>query len=234
MAGPKKTASNAKNPDKIPTKKPTKPSAVMTPKREKIEKGGNALQKYGDVVYVIRMKQNLRIAFVVKASNKSKGAYIQHLVNLIRNGDDSVQHLGIDAIIPRRVSDGSNNRMMDGMYPMRQFLQVLDEEEENSAEQAREWGHQIAKKITDLNRTSTYPTTCSFAGDLTPPDDLPTVDTHLMNADVVNIASHLYKNAIMNGSFFEPICDDEGDEENNMPVSADFFGYIDDPRSLFI
>ena len=184
------------------------------------------------------MKEGLRVAFAVRASNRSKGSYIQHLVNLIRNGDDSVAHLGVDAVIPRRASDGSNNRMMDGNYPMRQLLQVLDGKEENTSEEAKKWGELIAKKMTDVNKTSMYPTTCSFGGDLTPATGPPTVDTHLLNADVVNVATHLYNNAIVDGSFFEATAndDDDGEEdgEDGTPLSADFFGHIDDPRSLFI
>ncbi len=228
-----------KNPYKSPSKK--SPShAKITPLREKVEKGGNSLQKYGDILYIIRLKQRMRVAYVVKGSNRSKGSYIQHLVNLIQNGDDSVIPLRIDAVIPRRVPDGSNNRMMDGTYAMRQFLQVLNDDDDDSLEAARTWGTDIAKMITNLNKTSQYPTRCSFGGDLTPASGPPTVDTHLMNADVVNVASHLYNNAIIDGSFFEPIQNsgDDDDEDNNdgtvEPLSSQFFGTIDDPRSLFI
>ncbi len=225
-----------KNPYKMAAKKTPSPSK---PHREKIEKGGNSLQRQGDIVYVIRLKQKMRVAYVVKGNNRSKGAYIQHLVNLIQNGDDSVASLRIDAVVPRRVPDGSNNRMMDGTFAMRQFLQVLNEDDDESPEAARIWGTDIAKMITNLNKTSQYPTVCTFGGDLTPATGPPTVDTHLLNADVVNVASHLYNNAIIDGSFFEPIPGDENDDDDESPdsmesLSAQFFGSIDDPRVLFI
>ena len=92
-----------------------------------------------------------------------------------------------------------------------------------------------ALKLQNFNKTSQYPTTCSFGGDLTPASGPPTVDTHLLNSDVVNIATHLYNNAIIAGSFFEPVQGTENsDNEDGEPISAEFFGNIDDPRSLFI
>lgn len=225
-----------KNPYKSPAKSSNKSPSPNKPKRETIQKGGNVLNKYGDIVYVIRLKQNLRIAYVIKGNNRTKGSYIQHLVNLINNDDESVSHLGINAVLPRRAPDGSNNKMMDGIYPMRQFLQILNEDDDDSTEAAKTWGSDIAKVITNLNKTSQYPTTCTFGGDLTPPTGPPTVDTHLMNSDVVNIACHLYNNSIIDGSFFENVLanDDSDKNEETEALSKQFFGSVDDARSLFI
>ena len=236
----KKTSSKSKK--SPPGKKGTRASksgCPKSPQRQKLEKGHFGLQKQGDIVYIIRLKQNIRIAFVVKANNRGKGSYIQHLVNLIRNNDESVAHLNILSIFPRRATDGSNNRLMDGHYPMRQFVEVLDEEEENDPPSAEKWGRAIAAKITELNKSSVYPTVCVYGGDLTPDSGPPTVDTHLLNKDVVTRASHLYNNPIVDGSFFEEIVqlneDDDEEEDIVLPsVSSDFFGSIDDPRSLFI
>lgn len=236
----KKAASSPKNPYKNGGKKKgtSNSSSPSKHKREKVEKGGMALQKYGDIVHVLRLREKLRIGFVVRGNDRMKGAYVQHLVNLVRNGDDSVAHLGIDAVLPRRVSDGSNNRMMDGTYPMRQFLQVLNEDDDDSPEAAKKWGEDIAKKMTELGKTSMYPSNCSYGGDLTPADGPAVVDTYLLNSDVVNVASHLYKDAIIDGSFFEPLPaddeDDDDDSEPTPPLSAQFFHNTGDPRSLFM
>jgi hypothetical protein len=230
----KSPANNIKNPYKKGS------SSTKPPTRQKLEKGHFGLQKQGSIVYIIRLKQNVRVAFVVKANNRSTSSYIQHLVNLIRNNDETVAHLNILTIVPRRATDGSNNRLMDGVFPMRQFLEVLNEEEDNNSASAANWGHAIAAKITELNKTSIYPTVCTYGGDLTPDSGPPTIDTHLLNRDVITLATHLYNNAIIDGSFFEVITqtnsstDSDGNDETLPPVSADFFGFIDDPRSLFI
>jgi len=158
---------------------------------------------------------------------------------LFSNNDETVAHLNILTIVPRRATDGSNNRLMDGHFAMRQFLEVLDEEEDNDSVSAEKWGRAIAAKITELNKTSIYPTVCAYGGDLTPDSGPPTIDTHLLNRDVVTLASHLYNNPIVDGSFFERIVtydedDDDGDETILPSVSSQFFGSIEDPRSLFI
>lgn len=200
-------------------------------------------------MYTMRLKQNVRVAFVVRANNRGKGSFIQHLVDLIHNNDPSVAYLDILTVVSRRASNGSNNRMMDGNYPMRQFLGVLNDGENNDAASAETWGHAIAEKITDLNRASVYPTRCAYGGDLTPEAGPSTIDTQLINRDVVTLATHLYGHSIADGSFFTWIApphhddnanddDSANDEDNNAgvipPVSADFFGLTDDPRSLFI
>lgn len=235
----KKTSKSKKSP---PAKKGThaaKSSCPKPPQRQKLEKGHFGLQKQGDILYIIRLKQNIRIAFVVKANNRGKGSYILHLVNLISNNDESVAHLNILTVVPRRATDGSNNRLMDGNFAMRQFVEVLDEGKENDSPSAEKWGRAIAAKITDLNKSSVYPTVCVYGGDLTPDSGPPTVDTHLLNRDVVTLASHLYNNSIVDGSFFEEIVelneDNDEDEYIVLPsVSSEFFGSIEDPRSLFI
>lgn len=240
-ANNKKTSGKSKK--SPPAKKTTAPSKNATsksPQRQRLEKGHFGLQKQGDIVYIIRLKQNIRIAFVVKANNRGKGSYIQHLVNLIRNNDESVAHLNILCIVHRRATDGSNNRLMDGHFPVRQFVEALDEAEENDSPSAEKWGRAIAAIITDLNKSSVYPTICAYGGDLTPVSGPPTVDTHLLNKDVVTLASHLYNNPIVDGSFFEEIVlsdeeEDEDAEHTVLPsVSSEFFGSIADPRSLFI
>ncbi len=117
---------------------------------------------------------------------------------------------------------------------------MCEEEDDDSPEAARTWGTEIAKMITNLNKTSQFPTTCSFGGDLTPASGPPPVDSHLMNADVINVATHLYNNAIIDGSFFKPIPANIDDDENAKngeslnPLCTQFFGSIDDPKSLFI
>lgn len=249
MSSPNKkaTADTTKSTSKLPATsirnpyKRTPPSG--RPSHQKLEKGQFGLQKQGDIVYTMRLKQNVRVAFVVKANNQGKGSYIQHLVNLIHNNDPSVDHLNILTVVPRRASDGSNNRLMDGNYPMRQFLEVLDENDNNDAASAEIWGCAIAAKIMDLNKTSLYPTRCAYAGDLTPAEGPATIDTQLVNRDVVTLATHLYGSSIANGSFFAwivpPHHDNNENNENSNggvipPVSADFFGLIEDPRSLFI
>jgi hypothetical protein len=232
---------NSKSKKSSPAKKGTgaiKSISSTSPQRQKLEKGHFGLQKQGDIVYIIRLKQNIRIAFVVKANNRGKGSYIQHLVNLVRNNDESVAHLNILTIVPRRATDGSNNRLMDGHFAMRQFVEALDEEEENDSASAEKWGRAIAAKITELNKSSVYPTVCAYGGDLTPDAGPPTVDTHLLNKDVVTLASHLYNNPIVDGSFFEEIIEpgeDDDEDDTVLPsFSSDFFGSIADPRSLFI
>jgi hypothetical protein len=243
MAGSNNKKTNGRSKKSPPPRKATtqsKNGCSKSPQRQKLEKGHFGLQKQGDIVYIIRLKQNIRVAFVVKANNRGKGSYIQHLVNLIRNNDDSVAHLNILNIVPRRATDGSNNRLMDGHFAMRQFVEVLDEEEENNTASAEKWGRAIAARITELNKTSVYPTICAYGGDLTPDSGPPTVDTHLLNRDVVTIASHLYNNPIIDGSFFQDIveADDEYDEDGegtiHPSVASEFFGSIADPRSLFI
>ena len=263
-----------------------KKTPTSHPPRQKLDRS-NFGQRQAEVVYVIRLKQNCQVAFVVRANNLSKASYIQHLVNLIRNDDPSVTHLNILAIIPRRATNGSNNRLMDGNYPMRQFLQVLDDNEDNDSASAETWGRAIAAKITELNKSAIYPTACSYGGDLTPAGGPSTIDTHLINRDVVTLATHLYSTAIVDGSFFEETIlpprhadtlDPDGNAKANAdadadvdadvnadadadtdadanantdanrntnadvdtndeilsPLSADFFGFIDDPRPLFI
>jgi hypothetical protein len=168
--------------------------------------------------------------------------YECELENLVRNGDDSVSNLNIHAIVPRRASDGSNNRMMDGHYAFRQFVQISNEDEANDSAFLEKWGRAIASRITELNKTSAYPTVCVYGGNITPVSGPPSVDTHLMNKDVVTIATNLYNNAIADGSFFEEYGEDgapeyEGEEgfpESFPSVSSEFFGSIEDPRSLFV
>lgn len=235
--------STSKSPAKSIRNPYQKGPSTKHPPRQKLEKG-RFVQNQQDVVYAIRLRQNVRVAFVLRANNRGKASYIQHLVNLIRNDDPSVAHLNILTVVPRRATDGSNNRLMDGNYPMRQFLQTLDEDEENDSASAETWGRAIAAKVTELNRTSICPTTCIFGRDLTPAAGPPTIDTHLINRDVVTLATYLYNNAIVDGSFFAEIMPRphhdaaDADEENNQgvtpPLSGDFFGFIDDPRSLFI
>jgi hypothetical protein len=251
MSSPNKKAiaDTTKSTSKLPAssiKNPyQKSSSSKHPSRQKLKKGHFGLQKkgQGDIVYTIRLKQNVRVAFVVRANNRGKGSYIQHLVNLIRNDDPSVAHLNILTVVSRRASDGSNNRLMDGNYPMRQFLEVLDENENNDLASAETWGRAIATKITELNETSVYPTRCDYGGDLTPAAGPPTINTQLINRDVVTLATHLYESSIADGSFFAWIVpphhdDNANNEDSNAevipPVSADFFGLIEDPRSLFI
>jgi hypothetical protein len=243
MAASNNKKTNGRSKKSPPPRKATaqsKNGCSKSPQRQKLEKGHFGLQKQGDIVYIIRLKQNIRVAFVVKANNRGKGSYIQHLVNLIRNNDDSVAHLNILNIVPRRATDGSNNRLMDGHFAMRQFVEVLDEDEENDTASAEKWGRAIAARITELNKISVYPTICAYGGDLTPDSGPPTVDTHLLNRDVVTIASHLYNNPIIDGSFFQDIVepDEEDDEDGegtiHPSVASEFFGSIADPRSLFI
>jgi hypothetical protein len=216
------TKSTSKSPAKGIRNPYQKSPPTRHPPRQKLEKG-HFRQKQAEVVYVIRLKQNSRVAFVVRANNLSKASYIQHLVNLIRNDDPSVTHLNILAVIPRRVADGSNNRLMDGNYPMRQFLQVLDDNEDNNSASAETWGRAIAAKITELNKSSIYPTVCSFGGDLTPTRGLPTIDTHLINRDVVTLATHLYSTAIVDGSFFEEIISSRRDNACGGATDADAY-----------
>jgi hypothetical protein len=193
---------------------------------------GCVLNKNNEVVWTIRLKAGVRVAFVVKGSDRTKGAYIQHLVNLARSNDDSVQHLGISSIIPRRTPDGSNNHIMDGTYPMRQFVRILDDEEEDSAETVKAWGIEIAKKVTDLNRSSTYPTVCIYGGDLTPSTGPTSLDTHILNNDVVQIARYLYGSAIDDGTFFDEALDDDG--QGDKTLAEKFFKNTKDPRTLFM
>ena len=201
-------------------------------KRTKMAGSGCVLNKNNEVVWTIRLKAGVRVAFVVKGSNRTKGAYIQHLVNLARSNDDSVQHLGISSIIPRRTPDGSNNHIMDGTYPMRQFVRILDDEEEDSAETVKAWGIEIAKKVTDLNRSSTYPTVCIYGGDLTPSTGPTSLDTHILNNDVVQIARYLYGSAIDDGTFFDEALDDDG--QGDKTLAEKFFKNTEDPRTLFM
>mmetsp|Transcript_7728 Transcript_7728/g.15577 ORF Transcript_7728/g.15577 Transcript_7728/m.15577 type:complete len:273 (+) Transcript_7728:126-944(+) len=218
-------------------------SMTMKSSKEKNKEGGNDLQKKdGDVVYVVRLRQGVRIAYAVKASDHTKAANIQDLVNLIRNHDESVDHVGIcTPILPRRALDGTNNRMMDGANFMRQLVQVVNvhEGEDDSPEAAKKWGTDIAQLLTDLSKVSPNPTTCSFGGDLTPASGPPPVDTYLRNRDVVDIALEFFYFEIIDGVFFNPICADElalylecyfG---SGPPLSADFFGRTADPRDFF-
>jgi hypothetical protein len=244
----KSTLKSPANSIRNPYRKNQKSSPSKYPVRQKLGRGQFGLQKQGDIVYTIRLKQNVRVAFAVRATNQGKGSYIQHLVNLIRDDDASVAHLNVLTIVPRRAGDGSNDRLMDGNYPMRQFLQVLDENDNNDSASAETWGRAIATKITELNKTSIYPTRCTYAGDLTPATGPDTIDTQLINRDVVALAMHLYEHAITDGSFFAWIApptdgrdlqDDDVGHANDLsgvipPVSADFFGLTDDARSLFM
>jgi hypothetical protein len=193
---------------------------------------GCVLNKNNEVVWTIRLKAGVRVAFVVKGSDRTKGAYIQHLVNLARSNDDSVQHLGISSIIPRRTPDGTNNHIMDGTYPMRQFVRILDDEEEDSTETVKTWGIEIAKKLTDLNRSSTYPTVCIYGGDLTPSTGPTSLDTHILNNDVVQIARYLYGSAIDDGTFFDEALDN--DDQGDKTLAQNFFAHTKDPRTLFM
>jgi len=199
--------------------------------RTKMGGSGCVLNKNNEVVWTIRLKAGVRVAFVVKGADRTKGAYIQHLVNLARSNDESVQHLGISSIIPRRTPDGSNNHVMDGTYPMRQFLRILDEEEEDSADTVKAWGINIADKLTDLNRSSTYRTVCIYGGDLTPSTGPTSLDTHILNNDVVQIARYLYQSSIDDGTFFDELLDD--DEGGDKTLAKKFFAHTNDPRTLF-
>jgi hypothetical protein len=242
----KATTDTAKSTSKSPAKSIRNPYQKSLPfkhpVRQKIGKGHFGLQKQGDVIYTIRLKQNIRVAFAVRANNREKSSYIQHLVHLIRNDDASVAHLNILTVVPRRATDGSNQRLMDGNYPMRQFLEVLDENDSNDSASAETWGRAIAARITELNRTSIYPTMCVYGGDLTPATGPATIDTQLIDRDVVSLAMHLYQSSITDGSFFAwiapPHPEDASDGASNggliPPVSADFFGLNEDPRSLFM
>eukprot|EP00562_Extubocellulus_spinifer_P029931 CAMPEP_0178716750 /NCGR_PEP_ID=MMETSP0699-20121125/21489_1 /TAXON_ID=265572 /ORGANISM="Extubocellulus spinifer, Strain CCMP396" /LENGTH=185 /DNA_ID=CAMNT_0020366403 /DNA_START=122 /DNA_END=676 /DNA_ORIENTATION=- len=139
-------------------------SMTMKSSKEKNKEGGNDLQKKdGDVVYVVRLRQGVRIAYAVKASDHTKAANIQDLVNLIRNHDESVDHVGIcTPILPRRALDGTNNRMMDGAD-----VQVIYNADDSS-KAAKKWGTDIAQLLTDLSKADANPTTTFFGGDLTP------------------------------------------------------------------
>lgn len=200
-------------------------------KRTKMAGSGCVLNKSNEVVWTIRLKAGVWVAFVVKGSNRTKGAYIQHLVNLARSNDASVKHLGISSIILRRTPDGSNYHIMDGTYPMRQFVRILDDDEEDSADTVKAWGMEIAQKLTDLNKSSTYPTVCIYGGDLTPSTGPPSVDTHILNNDVVQIARYLYGSSIDDGTFFDEILDD--DEQEDKTLAKKFFAHTNDPRTLF-
>ena len=200
-------------------------------KRTKMAGSGCVLNKNNEVVWTIRLKAGVRVAFVVKGADRTKGAYIQHLVNLAKSNDDSVQHLGISSIIPRRTPDGTNNHVMDGTYPMHQFVRILDDDEEDSAATVKAWGKDIATKLTDLNKSSTYPNVCIFGGDLTPPTGPTSLDTHILNNDVIQIARYLYGSSIDDGTFFDEPLDD--DKEGDKTLVKKFFSHTNDPRTLF-
>jgi len=220
------------------------PPLMKSSSNEKMEEGGNALQKVdGNVVYVVRLRQGIRIAYAVKVSDHTKEANIQYLANLMEMNYGSVEHvLGRQTVIlPRRVLDGSNDRMMDGPCCMRQLVQLVqvNEDEENSPEAAKKWGSDIAQLLTDLSKADANPTTTFFGGDLTPASGPPPVDTYLRNRDVVDIALEFFYFEIIDGVFFNPICADElalylecyfG---SGPPLSADFFGRTADPRDFF-
>jgi hypothetical protein len=214
---------------------------MKSSKQKIIEESGNALQKVdGNVVYVVRLRQRVRIAYAVKASDRTKEAYMEDLANLMHHDHGWVDVLGISTMMqPRRALDGSNNRMMDGANFMRQLVQVVNvhEGEDDSPEAAKKWGTDIAQLLTDLSKASPNPTTCYFGGDLTPASGPPPVDTHLMNSDVVDIAIHLYYFEIIEGVFFNPALADVLDLESyydyGPPLSADFFGRTADPSDYF-
>ena len=112
---------------------------------------------------------------------------------------------------------------------MRQFLRILDDDEDDSTESVKAWGTDIAAKLTELNKTASYPTVCIFGGDLTPPTGPPSVDTHVLNSDVVQIVRHLYGSSIDDGTFFEQLLDDDKDKT----LAKKFFAHTADPRTLF-
>jgi hypothetical protein len=120
---------------------------------------------------------------------------------------------------------------MDDTYPMRQFVRILDEDEDDTAKSLKSWGKDIADKLTELNKSSTYPTVCIFGGDLTPSTGPPPVDSHILNRDVVQIARYLYGSAIDDGTFFDTNLED--DENGDKTLSKKFFGQTKDPRTFF-
>ena len=230
-AKPNAKSSSDKSP---PAKTSPKKASPMNPyksKRTKVAGHGCIINKSNEVVWTIRLKAGVHVAFIVKGSNSGKGAYIQHLVNLARSNDETVMHLNISSIVPRRSSDGSNKPFIDGTYPMRQFLRILDSDEEDSLATIKKWGTAIATTMTNLNKTSTYPSTCVYGGDLTPSTGPPSVDTHVLDADTVQIARHLYGSAIDDGSFFEEVL--ENDEDVDHTLANMFFTKTADPRTLF-
>ena len=235
-----KTKANAKSSsdsDKSPPVKVKTSPKKASPKnpyksnRTKVAGRGCIINKGNEVVWTIRLKAGVHVAFIVKGSNGKKGAYIQHLVNLARSNDESVMPLNISSIIPRRNLDGSNTPFMDGTYPMRQFVRILDEDEEDSVVAVKEWGTTIADTMTKLNKTSTYPSTCVYGGDVTPSTGPAPVDTQMLDNDTVQIARHLYGSAIDNGTFFEEVI--ENDQDENHTLANMFFTKTADPRTLF-
>ena len=108
---------------------------------------------------------------------------------------------------------------MDGNYPRRQFVSVIDNQEENTEATATAW----AKGVVDFLNSLPYKhkTNFRFGGDITG-DQLQSIDSYLLNKDVVTLAKEMYSEAVEDDTFFE-----YGD------VVADFFSASSNPRGLF-
>ena len=114
---------------------------------------------------------------------------------------------------------------------MRQFVHILDSDEEDSTATVKAWGKDIAAKVTDLNKSTTYSKLCTYGGDITPPKGPTSLDNHILNDDVIQIARYLYGSSIDDGTFFDEPLEDDDDEDKTL--AKKFFMHTNDPHILF-
>ena len=111
----------------------------------------------------------------------------------------------------------------EGIWPLRQFVHIVQEDEEDTEAAAADWGRLLAREITELKAQSKYPKHCTYGGSLTSPNGPESVDTHLMNKDIVELVDILYRDNIDDGSFWE-----------HEDIVRGFFAHADDPKTLFL
>ena len=179
-------------------------------------------------VYVTRLKNGIWVLIVVNSSPKGKHPYLQDLVDKIKSRSPSSLLLKINRICHRRnptAPEGADVELMDeeGIWPLRQFVHIVQEDEEDNEAAAAEWGRMVAREITELKAQSKYPKHCTFGGSLTAPTGPESVDTHLMNKDVVDLVDTLYRDNIDDESFWE-----------YEDIVRGFFAHAEDPKTLFL
>lgn len=178
-------------------------------------------------LFTNRLQDGVWTAFVANASPKGKVPFVQDLADKVKSKSRDSERLRVNRIVHRRnplAPEGSDIELMDdeGIWPLRQFVHVVQEDEEDTEPAAADWGRTLAREVTELKAQSKYPKHCSYGGSLTSSNGPESVDTHLMNKDVVELVDTLYHDNIEDGTFW--------DDEDTV---RKFFAHADDPRTLF-
>ena len=148
-------------------------------------------------IFTIGLNKGIAIVFV-KHFNQDKSAFIQSIIKYFADNDQEAETNNTDTIIPRRKNEIENLPMLSENGFFMVFVQLFDQQDNNTFITRAEWGRKLLLTFNSLGRNQNYyryPYQFIWSGDLTGDIngqilELPT--QHLINDDAIDIMAMIY------------------------------------------